>query len=177
MLVHRLVIWAVMIALAAPAAASPLPRFAAGASYPQVRRELAGQGFMPVRILERPNDLTCDIPSLLCRAFPEVEHCTGAGRAYCNFLYRRRSDGTYWIVTTEGEVYEAADLRGLTTVSMWRADRGHLEGLVILTDRGARFRFVYTPQPNKEPPTPLCSEVPPHTLPCWVKPPADPKRR
>ena len=151
------------------------PHIPAGASYESARQRLVQQGFDPVRILDRgAGNPTCDPvgTNAMCRAWPELLNCAGTGRNPCEFLYRRRADGKFWVVVTYGEAGAPPkeDLRDVTIVGDGPARRTDLEGLVILRPDGHRHRFVYPKEPSRDEDTPLCSETA-GRLPCWVKPP------
>lgn len=161
------------------------PQIAVGTPYPKARAELIRQGWRPVSVLDTGDGYPlCEFNATICKAFPELTSCAGAGRAYCSFLYQRRKDDRYWFVTTEGEPGDPPDMGRLKYVRSGLESRTGLQGLTILTPAGAKFKFVYpkrrepvTSAPAEpEGPIPLCSDVPPGKLPCWVKPPTGDQR-
>jgi hypothetical protein len=161
---------------AAQAASTP-PHFKRRAPYPEVRRELIGRGFDPVRILYYPHieGHACkdEAYDTVCAAYREVLYCrpTG-GPSECEFLYRRRADNRYWIVFTSGEPESsrAQELHALRYLGIAPASQDDLDGLIVLRPDGSRFRFRYSKPVPTRLPTPLCSEVGGKT-PCWIKPP------
>jgi hypothetical protein len=147
-------------------AATGGPRLKVGMPYPQVRRDLIQQGYLPVRILGREDaNPTCDRDPALCRTYPEVANCTGAGASFCAWLYRRRSDARYWMVVTKGDHGTPRDMGRVRYDNDGPADRADLAGLVVETVKGGRERFTYPSQPD-----PLCSASGGQT-PRWITPP------
>jgi hypothetical protein len=153
--------------LALPAAArEPLPRIAKDTPYPTARRRLVEQTFTPVRIIDHGDRAVCDRDADLCRTFPEVVECAGAGASFCMWLFRNRADGRYWIVVTRGDPGTPHDLSRLRYDHARPADRPALEGLTVSGPNGRPYRFAYSPRPD-----PLCSEVRSGSQTCWIKPP------
>lgn len=80
------------------------PRFRLHTPYSQVRAALAGAGYSPQIIRDRPMDEpTCERERRLCKAYPELLWCSGTGMSFCKWLFRRTSDGRFVTVTTDGE--------------------------------------------------------------------------
>ena len=147
-------------------ATAPLPKLAKDTPYPTVRAQLIAQKFVPVRIIDHGDRLVCSRHADLCRAFPEVVECTGAGASFCVWLYRDRTSGRYWIVVTRGDPGGPSGVSGLRYDNAGPADRPALDGLVVSGPNGRPFRFTYPPRP-----VPPCREGQPNPDTCWIKPP------
>ena len=126
--------FALAVGVAWSASGKGLPRLEPDMPYREARRQLTALGYDPVRVI-KPESARCSTPTEFCRAHPEIIDCSGGGIQYCEMLYRRRSDGLYWIVSTKWEP--------LRYQRLGRAQRGDLEGLVIVKPDGRRHRFVY----------------------------------
>lgn len=146
------------------------PAIKSGMPYPAARRQLIAQGFDPVKILHRHGDINgpdCRRDAIICRAYPELESCAGDAPK-CAFLYRRRSDGGYWLIFTEGELApRARDLNRLQYAGGSAIPRSDLDGLTILLPNGKRHT-IHSPGPASMP-TSICSAA--IRTDCWVKPP------
>jgi hypothetical protein len=157
---------------AAEAAPAP-PTFEPRTSFRTARAELAKAGFVPLRIVS------------------PREGCRGAA---CDrprpFGYYRSLGSWRWVFAdrTSHALFFVDEVVGMDRHggydefgAMYPAERETLEffevELVLPNGVHRRFRRPPPKPPPPDPPTPLCSEVPPHTLPCWIKPPADYGRR
>ncbi|MBX3484812.1 hypothetical protein [Phenylobacterium sp.] len=154
--------------VSAAAHAAARPHLLPGASYPTARRQLMAQNFVPVRIIDHGDRLVCSRYADVCRAFPEVVECTGAGASFCMWLYRNRTNGRYWIIVTRGDPDTPSDVSRLRYDNAGPADRPALDGLTVAGPNGRPFRFAYPPKP-----VPLCREGQPNPETCWIKPPPD----
>jgi hypothetical protein len=129
-----------LLALARPAFASErLPAFAKDSPYPTVRARLIEIGIEPVPVMPKPPlRAPCPYDSLFCRTYREVLACgTGGWMQYCQFLFRRRSDGQLLIVQTKGEedyTVVPADLRGIVVLGISKATPELLADVVIASD-------------------------------------------
>jgi hypothetical protein len=136
---RALLIVASVLAFATSAlAAEALPNFKKYTPYPAVRAQLIKMGYTPVRVQTKPGSPThCHPEYLMCRTFPEIVSCTGAGMLFCDMLFKRRSDGHLLVVTTGGEPLRYKTPPDFTTVgfvSASRPDAGHLKDVVIASD-------------------------------------------
>jgi len=104
-------------------AAGQTPKVAVGTPYRIARAQLIEQGFDPVPLLRGPDEIVCEYHAELCGQFPEVSTCTVSGLPVCNYLFRRRSGGRFWIVRTLGEEDHPPYLDALLVDRVWRADR------------------------------------------------------
>ena len=159
-----------LLALAGTAhAGSAPPSIASGTPFASARADLAKAGFAPVGIVS-PRD---DCRGVACRR-PRPVDCFRS-RSVCVWLFANRTDNALYSVEVfveqrrDGSVAHFFEGIGLP-------DREYLEWrrVELVLPNGVHRRFAPPPPkpPPPEPPTPLCSEVPPDTLPCWVKPPA-----
>lgn len=89
------------------------PRFRLHTPYPRVRSGLIRAGYIPQAVLHRePEEPACDL-NHLCKKYPEVLGCSSSGVGFCDWLFRRKSDGLYVTVLTDGDmptfvsIYEA----------------------------------------------------------------------
>ena len=120
-------------------AATPSSRPARiGEPYEVVRARLIARGYEPVQVLVDALGGECKGDGLLCKIVPEVVFCSNRG--YCEFLFRSRHDGNYWIVGTSRE----PDLkgRGAKFESFGRARYVDLDGVVVEAPHGRRHRFL-----------------------------------
>jgi len=119
-------------------AAEALPSFKKHTPYPTVRAQLIKMGYAPVRVQTKPGSPThCEPEYLMCRTFPEIVSCTGAGMLFCVMLFKRRSDGHLLAVTTGGEPLRYKTPPDFTTVGFVSASRpedGLLNDVVIASD-------------------------------------------
>lgn len=160
-----------VMAAAADAASAP-PPIAYGSPFSMARAELATAGFVPARIVWRARGRDCG-DGAKCWATGPVYCYVALG--VCRWLFVNRANNALYFVDTS----KLPRLDGSVPLgeyrAMWLATQGELEwhNIEIVLPNGVHRRFVQPPRrpPPPEPPTPLCSQVPPHTLPCWVKPP------
>lgn len=129
-----------LLALAAPGlAAERLPQFPKDTPYPTVRGRLIEMGIEPVPVKPLPGELPpCRYANLFCQMYQEVLVCgTGNWMQYCQFLFRRRSDGQFLIVRTAGEddyTVTPADFRGIVVLDISKARPYELDDVVISND-------------------------------------------
>lgn len=120
-----------------PAPVAPaLPK---GIPYAAARARLLAAGFEPVPILKRSPQYVGDEPcrgeeAFLCAHFPEFQMCAASGAHFCNFLYRSRADGRFWIASTLGELQPGLGAASYRYQRIFAAEPTHLEGFVIATD-------------------------------------------
>ena len=143
-----------LLLLADPAlAAQKPPHIKPNTPYPDARRELIRQGFDPVRVVYWADVVSgkCEdaADADICRRYPEVLNCAGAGGGWspCEFLFRGRADGRYWMVYTDGEPDSASEkeMRRLRCCGFAPALKGNLSGMVVLLPNGRKFEFRYPP--------------------------------
>lgn len=84
-------------------AAAPLPptKQLIRKPYAVARPQLVKMGFTPVPWRRKENEYFCDDD--FCKQYPEVMYCTGTGINECEYLFKRNSDGKYWVAFTYGE--------------------------------------------------------------------------
>lgn len=93
------------IAAQAPQAATPskpsanLPPALTGQQYSAARERLLASGWEPYRARDADH---CERGDERCQGRPEMQSCSGSGRASCRFLWRK--NGVVATVTTAGEV-------------------------------------------------------------------------
>lgn len=116
----------------AASAAEPLPHFKKYAPYTAVRAQLIRMGVEPVPVRPRPGTESppCNWDRPFCRAFPELVHCNCCGLQFCEFVFRRRSDGRLLIVVTAGEE-DGADFSGVRFSEIRRPQPMDFEDAVI----------------------------------------------
>lgn len=157
------------VAAASDAAVAP-PRIAADTPFRGARAQLAKAGFIPAQIVS-PRE-NCD--GAACRT-PHPVDCFRS-RSVCLWLFVNRADNALHIVEVFVEQRQDGSTARHLFDSIRPADRDYLEWrrVELVLPNGDHRRFIPPPPkpPPVDPPTPLCSEVPAHTLPCWVKPPA-----
>ena len=107
------------------------PRVTWDVTYAVARAQMIKQGYDPVRVLKRKADYVCRYDILRCRRYPELFTCTYAGAHYCDFLFRRRSDGVYFVVSVFGEAVTAEELRREQVKDLSRANDVDFEEIVI----------------------------------------------
>jgi hypothetical protein len=100
-------------------------------TYAVARVEMIKEGYDPVRVLKKKEDYVCRYDVLRCRRYPELFTCTYAGAHYCEFLFRRRSDGLYFVVTVFGEITTAEDLKREWVTGVEQATDVDFEDIVI----------------------------------------------
>jgi hypothetical protein len=155
------------IAATAGAALAP-PPIPEGIPFNTARAELAKAGFVPARIVSSHSE-RCGTG---CQSRPAACYYSAG---YCRWLFVDRSNNALYFVDVSEEYRRDGSALPRSYGGISFADRAGLEVLnvEIVLPNGAHRRFAPPePKPTPEPPTPLCSQVPPHTLPCWVKPPA-----
>ena len=132
-----------LLSCAAAANAGPAkPHVKEGTPYPEARVELIRQGFDPVRIVSWDTfDHRC-FGQDICAVYRELLQCA-ADTPACEFLYRRRSDGRYWVVGIRGEADKPTvkAMRGLRYDGAGPAGKGDLSGLVVIGPNGRRVTF------------------------------------
>lgn len=138
--------------------------------YAAARQQLISRGFDPVPVFGRPGGATCKTYRAPCNA--ELMACRlNVGGRLCDWLYRRRADGAYFVVAAfSGRSGQRP--RGWTYAKMDPLEdswEGRLDGYTIATPDG-RGRQDFCVR-HKERVTPMCSAT--SGTPCWVKPPAD----
>ena len=154
------------LAGAAGAAQTPAPQIPVGVPFKVAQERLARAGIVPARIVRM--GAFCGGEQMACGPLPHI--VCGNWYDYCRYLFVRRSDNIFLFVDTRADDFY--EIRPASRAALREID------LEIILPSGQRRRFdppPYKPPetpPRPEPPAPLCSEVPPHTLPCWVKPPA-----
>lgn len=133
---RSLVLGLCALLLALPASAgAPLPKIAKDTPYPTVRAQLIRMGYEPMRVRKaRPEGSEpCPYPTDFCRAYPEVLVCAIDFPA-CAYLFRRRSDGLFMVVQTQGMADESvrpADFRGIRLTRMYRATKDELRDVIV----------------------------------------------
>ncbi|WP_430425578.1 hypothetical protein [Phenylobacterium sp.] len=122
----------------APLAAERLPRFREETPYPTVRAQLIRMGYTPQIVRTRPGaHVNCWPEDLMCRTFPEIVSCTGGGALFCLMLFKRRSDGRLFLVTTGGEPLDYKTPPDFSTVGyilLSPATSNDLRDVVIAND-------------------------------------------
>lgn len=85
----------------------------------------------------------------VCDLYPETYNCSGGGIAFCDMLYRRRSDGRFWRIVVTGDPGFPPDFdpRRLKYSGQEPADQSDIEGLVIVRPDGSRQRLWYSAIP------------------------------
>jgi hypothetical protein len=142
------------------------PHVKSGIPYATARRQLIAQGFDPIRVLANHGGFggePCPRGSI-CRTYPELADCA-ADIPTCLFLFRRRSDGSYWMIDAQDPGEEFMGLRRVRYGGAKPAERSDLEELVVRLPNGRRVSF--------ETPLPLCSTT------VWMncRAPPPPRRR
>lgn len=170
------VVSALMASAAATAAAALAPPpIASQTPFRTARAELAKEGFVPARLVSTREG--CGAAA--CRALRPVSCYRSLG--VCRWLFVDRASNALYFVDVSAEEGRDGSIGVQPFQRIWLAEREELEWqrIEVVLPNGVHRRFV-PPPPEPPPPersTPLCSEVPPHTLPCWVKPPADYRAR
>ena len=136
-----------LFATGAAPAEPKAPNIKTETPYPIARQQLLSQGFDPVPIVDRgQHNPTCDYadPDPMCRTYPELLNCSGTGLGYCEFLFRRRADGKFWIIVTKGDagLPPDVDFRRVTFDNDGPAQKSDLEGLVVRKADGRRMRLT-----------------------------------
>lgn len=124
-------------------AAQALPSFKKHTPYPTARAQLIKMGYAPARVQTKPGSPThCEPEYLMCRTFPEIVSCSGAGALFCDMLFKRRSDGRLLMVTTGGEPLDYKTPPDFTTVGFMSASRPDPDLLkdVVIANDGRRDR-------------------------------------
>jgi hypothetical protein len=80
-----------------------LPRFRMHTPYAEVRAGMIDAGYAPERVERRDADEPACWYDKLCATHPEVLHCMPTGVSFCQWIFRRRSDGRFVTVLTDGE--------------------------------------------------------------------------
>lgn len=137
--------------------------------YVAARQQLIDGGFDPVPVFGRPGGATCKTYRAPCH--PELMACRlNVGGRLCDWLYRRRADGAYFVVAAfsgrAGQRPRGWTYRGMDPLEdSWER---RLDGYTIATSDGRGRQYFCVRR--KERVTPICS--PTSGTPCWVKPPA-----
>jgi hypothetical protein len=117
------------------------PRVTEDVTYAVARAQMIKQGYDPVRVLKKKADYVCRYDILRCRRYPELSTCTYAGAHTCEFLFRRRSDGVYFVVTVFGEAQTVHELQREQVKGVDRTTDVDFEEIVIAKPaRGGRAR-------------------------------------
>jgi len=164
------------LAGAAGAAHTPPPRIPVGVPFKVAQERLARAGIVPARIVRLGE--FCGGEEMACEPLPHI--VCGNWYDYCRYLFVRRSDNAFFFVGTRIVVFRdgSHEVGGFYEIVPASQKDLRDEDLEVILPNGQQRRFSNPPlkaprtPPRPEPPAPLCSEAPPHTLPCWVKPPA-----
>jgi hypothetical protein len=170
LLATQILLGALLAAGPASAVVAP-PMIAEGTPFPIARAALAKSGIVPVPVLR--GGAKCGKTG--CPR-PEPIACYGS-LGQCRWVFADRANDALYLV----DVFvlrrpHAPPVEDYLGIRFATPDELGWEDITVVLPSGARRRFRPPPPPKgppPQPPTPLCSDVPPHTLPCWVKPPPD----
>lgn len=109
---------------------APLPAFRPNTPYADARRQLAAQGYEPVRVLGGRPALVCRDNALLCSRFPELADCTSMTTRFCDFLFRGPT-GSLVVLITWGEAKRPEDLADVVVDKVRYAMPGDFQGLAL----------------------------------------------
>lgn len=170
---RKVLLIATLLAVAAPAlAAEKPPQVRKNIAYSTYRAELIKSGFKPVRIVQGG---WCTVAKAKGESCERIA-CATDRDDVCEFLFARVSDSKLFIVSTDGPIKVKHEFQprafGIRAMTPHELD---LDEIVAILPSGKQVAFYPgpLPVPKELPPSPLCSEVPPGTMPCWVKPPPD----
>lgn len=82
------------------------PRFRMHTPYPEVRRGMIAQGYVPVSVTRRERDEVACVINHMCQQYPEVVHCWPTGAGFCKLLFRNSRTSKLVVVTTDGDAPE-----------------------------------------------------------------------